>query len=69
MNAIIVQFLFNGSLLYIFTDISNHLMSDHPGKDITFSERLLNNYKEEKGYSFLQSDWLEKLYIFKIQTE
>ena len=47
-----------------FENISNHLMSEHPGKDTNLADRLLNDYKEGKAYSYFRSGWLQEVYVY-----
>ena len=41
-------------------------MSDHPGKDVDFHKRVLNEYKEGKAYRLFDSGWLKEISYQKI---
>ena len=43
-------------------DITLFLTSDHPGKDVDFHKRVLNEYKEEKAFCLFDSGWLKEIY-------
>ncbi|KAK3721444.1 hypothetical protein QZH41_002976, partial [Actinostola sp. cb2023] len=45
------------------SDITVFLMEDHPGKDVNFHERILNEYKEGKAYRLFDSGWLKEVFI------
>jgi len=34
---------------------------DHPGKDVDFHKRVLNEYKEVKAYRLFDSGWLKEI--------
>ena len=36
-------------------------MSDHPGKDVDFHRRVLNEYKEGKAYRLFDYGWLKEI--------
>ena len=42
------------------------MMSDHPGKDVDFHKRVLNEYKEGKAYRLFDSGWLKEISYQKI---
>ena len=48
------------------SDITMFLMSDHPGKDVDFKKRVLNEYKEGKAYRLFDSGWLKEISCQKI---
>lgn len=48
------------------SDITLFLMSDHPGKDVDFHKRVLNEYKEGKAYRLFDSGWLKEISYHKI---
>ena len=48
------------------SDITLFLMSDHPGKDVDFHKRVLNEYKERKAYRLFDSGWLKEISYQKI---
>ena len=45
------------------SDITLFLMADHPGKDVDFRERILNEYMEDKAYRLFSSGWLKEVYL------
>ena len=51
------------------SDITLFLMADHPGKDVGFNERILNEYKEGKSYRLFSSVWLKKVYLNYIAAD
>ena len=48
------------------SDRTLFLMSDHPGKDVDFHKRVLNEYKEGKAYRLFDSGWLKEISYQKI---
>ena len=51
------------------SDITLFLMSDHPGKDVDFHKRVLNEYKEGKAYRLFDSGWLKEISYQKITDD
>ena len=51
------------------SDITLFLMSDHPGKDVDFHRRVLNEYKEGKAYRLFDSGWLKEISYQKITDD
>ena len=51
------------------SDITLFLMSDHPGKDVDFHGRVLNEYKEGKAYRLFDSGWLKDISYKKITDD
>ena len=51
------------------SDITLFLMSDHPGKDVDFHKRVLNEYKEGKAYRLYDSGWLKEISYTKITDD
>ena len=44
-------------------------LSDHPGKDVDFHKRVLNEYKEGKAYRLFDSGWLREISYQKITDD
>lgn len=55
--------------LIFLSDITLFLMADHPGKDVDFHERILNEYKEGKAYRSFSSGWLKEVYFNYIAAD
>ena len=51
------------------SDITMFLMANHPGKDVNFHERILNEYKEGKAYRLYDSGWLKEVFTHQITKE
>lgn len=50
-------------------DITVYLMADHPGKDVTLHERVLNEYKEGKAFRLYDAGWLKEIYWHPVSNE
>jgi hypothetical protein len=44
-------------------------MEDHPGKDIDFQKRVLNEYKEGKAYRLFDAGFLKEVLYHQISKE
>lgn len=44
-------------------------MRDHPGKDVDFRKRILNEDKEGKAYCLFSSGWLKGVYLNDITAD
>ena len=51
------------------SDITLFLMSDHPGKDVDFQKRVLNEYKKVKAYRLFDFGWLTEISSYKITDD
>lgn len=62
----------NGITLWppiFLSDITLYLMEDHPGKDIDFQKRILNEYKEGKAYCLFDSGFLKEVCYHQVSPE
>ena len=50
-------------------DITLFLMSDHPGKDVDFQKRVLNEYKQVKAYCLFDFGWVTEISYHKITDD
>ncbi|XP_070561234.1 uncharacterized protein [Ptychodera flava] len=52
-----------------FNDICQFVMVDHPGRNVDFTKRMLNEYKEGKAYRYFQAEWMKEIFLLDISTE